>query len=170
MKGLLIAAWLPATVFAQTAPQSVRVVVPVVGSVIGANEVHWRTALELINDSRSEVTVAVTLMTAPDQPALLTTIGPGDHIAFTDVVTEAFGADAILSPLSLLPHMVTLFLSPTYCQTIRSSFIKWVLVWYRFLACRKLMRSKGLRDRLGESMCGYGKSAEGMFASIFCAI
>ena len=29
------------------------------------------------------------------------------------------------------------------------------------------MRSKGLQDRIGESMCGYGKSAEGMFASIY---
>jgi len=97
MKALLIALALPA--LAQTAPQSVRVVVPVVGSVIGANEVHWRTALELINDGRSEVTVAVTLMTAPDQPAMLTTIGPGERMAFTDIVTEAFGMDAVLSPL-----------------------------------------------------------------------
>jgi len=99
MKAALIAAVLPSMLFAQSAPQSVRVVVPVVGSVIGANDVHWRTALELVNDSRAEVTVAVTLMTAPDQPAMLTTIGPGDRVAFTDVVTEAFGADAVLSPL-----------------------------------------------------------------------
>jgi len=99
MKALLIALALPALTLAQTAPQSVRVVVPVVGSVIGANEVHWRTALELINDSRAEVTVAVTLMTAPDQPAMLTTIGPGERMAFSDIVTEAFGMDAVLSPL-----------------------------------------------------------------------
>jgi len=101
LKALLVAALLPVAALAQqtAAPQSVRVVVPVVGSVIGANEVHWRTALELVNDSRADVTVAVTLMTAPDQPAMLTTIGAGDTVAFTDVVNEAFGIEAALSPL-----------------------------------------------------------------------
>jgi hypothetical protein len=95
----LVLAVLPAIALAQTAPQSVRVVVPVVGSVMGANDVRWRTALELVNESRADVTVAITLMTAPDQPAFLTTIGAGDTVAFTDVVGEAFGGDAVLSPL-----------------------------------------------------------------------
>ena len=103
MKILLIAALLPLAAAAQTAsqsaPQSVRAVVPVVGSVDGANEVRWRTALQLVNDSRADVTVAVTLMTAPDQPALLTTIGAGDTVSFNDVATEAFGVESILSPL-----------------------------------------------------------------------
>src|ERR1700755_3521464 len=98
MKFLLIAMF-PAIAIAQSSPESVRVVVPVVGSVMGANEVHWRTNLELVNDGRSEVTVAVTLMTAPDQPALLTTIGDGDSVAFADVVSEAFGTESVLSPL-----------------------------------------------------------------------
>ena len=94
----MLIAMLPAIAFAQ-APASVRVIVPVVGSVIGAGDVRWRTALELVNDSRADVTVAITLMTAPDQPAWLTTIGAGDRVAFTDVVGEAFGIDAVLSPL-----------------------------------------------------------------------
>ena len=38
-------------------------------------------------------------MTAPDQPALLTTIGAGDSVSFADVVTEAFGTEKVLSPL-----------------------------------------------------------------------
>ena len=95
MKVLLIAALLPLSAFAQ----SVRAVVPVVGSVDGANDVRWRTALELVNDSKADVTVAVTLMTVPDQPALLTTIGAGDTVSFTDVATEAFGIESVLSPL-----------------------------------------------------------------------
>jgi hypothetical protein len=81
------------------AVQSVRVVVPVVGTIDGANAVRWRTALELVNDSGSEATVAVTLATAPDQPALLTTIGAGDVVRFADVAGEAFGLDHLLSPL-----------------------------------------------------------------------
>ncbi|HJW92474.1 MAG TPA: hypothetical protein VJ901_02550 [Thermoanaerobaculia bacterium] len=97
LKALAIAA-LPAIALAQ-APPSVRVIVPVVGSVIGAGEVRWRTALELVNDSRADVTVAITLMTVPDQPAWLTTISAGETVAFTDVVGEAFGGDAVLSPL-----------------------------------------------------------------------
>lgn len=96
MRILLIAALLPMAAFGQ---QSVRAVVPVVGSVDGANQVRWRTALQLVNDSKADVTVAVTLMTAPEQPALLTTIAAGDTVSFTDIATEAFGIDSVLSPL-----------------------------------------------------------------------
>jgi hypothetical protein len=107
MKGLLLAALFPALfplmAFAQNAEsaqqQSVKVVVPVAGSVNGANDVRWRTALELVNNVGAEVTVAVTLMSAPDQPAVLTTIGPGETVVFADVATEAFGIDSILSPI-----------------------------------------------------------------------
>ena len=97
---VLLAALLPIAALAQSAPPvSTRVVVPVVGTVNGANDVRWRTALELINDGRAEVTVAVTMMTAPDQPALVTSIGPGERLAFSDFAAEAFGIDSILSPI-----------------------------------------------------------------------
>jgi hypothetical protein len=80
-------------------PQAVRVVVPVAGTIDGVNNVRWKTALDLVNDSRTDVTVAMTMMTAPDQPALLTTIGAGDVIHFNDVAAEAFGVEQMLSPL-----------------------------------------------------------------------
>lgn len=80
-------------------PEIVSVVVPVVGSVEGVNEVHWKTDLELRNDTRTEAEVALILPAVPEQPAILTTIPPGQSIRFTDVVGEAFGLPSALSPL-----------------------------------------------------------------------
>lgn len=80
-------------------PPSVSVTIPVVGSVNGPGGVRWKTDIELINDQKTEVVVALTLPTSPDQPVIITTIAPGDRIRFTDVVAEAFGLDAVLSPL-----------------------------------------------------------------------
>lgn len=96
----IVAALTPVFVRAQTAAmQSVRVIVPVAGTVNGANEVRWRTALDLINEGRSEVTVALTLAAAPDQPAMVTTIGAGQTVHFADVAAEAFATDSLLSPI-----------------------------------------------------------------------
>jgi hypothetical protein len=75
------------------------VIVPVVGSVNGPGDVRWKTDVELRNDLPTEATVSLVLPTAPDQPAIITTIGPGESVNFTDVVNEAFGIDAALSPL-----------------------------------------------------------------------
>ncbi len=95
---LLATSLLAVTASAQT-PPSVTVLVPVVGSVIGANDVRWRTDVELRNDMREEVFVALKLPTAHDQPAIGFTLPPGGSQRFTDVVGEAFGMDAALSPL-----------------------------------------------------------------------
>ncbi len=75
------------------------VIVPVVGTVDGANGVHWRTRVQLVNNLRQEVVVALKLPTVADQPAIITTLGPGATMEFQDVVGEAFGMDAALSPL-----------------------------------------------------------------------
>jgi len=83
----------------QDRPQTVSVVVPVVGSTDGPNNIRWKTDTELRNDQRSEATVSLTLPTAPDQPAVVTTIPPGDTVRFPDVVGETFGFDRVLSPL-----------------------------------------------------------------------
>ena len=80
-------------------PQTVSVVVPVVGSTDGPNNIRWKTDIELRNDQRTEATVSLTLPTAPDQPAIITTIPPGDTVRFPDVVGETFGFDRMLSPL-----------------------------------------------------------------------
>lgn len=98
----LAVAILASPLFAQTAdppPQMATVVVPVVGTVNGPMGVRWKTDVELRNDTRTEATVALTLPAAPDQPAILTSIAPGDTLRFTDVVGEAFGMDSALSPL-----------------------------------------------------------------------
>ena len=85
------------SVFGQSA--TVSVIVPVVGSTIGPFDTHWKTDVILYNDLKSEVTVALSLPTAPDQPAMILTIPGGRAQRFTDVVGEAFGLDNVLSPL-----------------------------------------------------------------------
>lgn len=83
------------------AATSVSVLVPIVGSVVGANDVRWRTGVELHNDTREEMFVALRLPTAPDSQAVAFTLPPGATQSFSDVVGEAFGIDAALSPLQV---------------------------------------------------------------------
>lgn len=97
-RALLAASLVAVTSSAQT-PPSVTVLVPVVGSVVGPNEVRWKTDVELRNDMRQEVFVVLKLPTAPDQPAIAFTLPPGGSQRFTDVVGEAFAMDSVLSPL-----------------------------------------------------------------------
>jgi hypothetical protein len=78
---------------------SVSVIVPVVGSVIGPNATRWVTDVELRNDMRTEATVALSLPAAPDQPVILLTMPPGAIQRFSDVAGEAFSMQNILSPL-----------------------------------------------------------------------
>lgn len=80
-------------------PPSVSVIVPVVGSTIGPADTHWKTDVELHNDSKTEATVALSLPAAKDQPVILLTIPGGGVQRFTDVVGEAFAMDNVLSPL-----------------------------------------------------------------------
>ena len=93
--GLLLMA---ATAIAQETA-SVSVIVPVVGSAVGPLETHWKTDVELHNDLKTEMTVALSLPTAKDQPVILLTIPGGGVQRFTDVAGEAFGLDNVLSPL-----------------------------------------------------------------------
>jgi hypothetical protein len=96
---LLSACW-PLLLRAQEAPpQTTSVIVPVVGSTDGPNNMRWRTDIELRNDMRTEATVSLALPTAPDQPAIITTIPPGQTVRFPDIVGETFGFERVLSPL-----------------------------------------------------------------------
>jgi hypothetical protein len=107
LSSALFALALMAPVMAQeSAPQappapevSSTVVVPVVGSTMGATEVQWRTSVELVNELPEEVTIALEMPTMPQRPAIVTSLAPGARMTFADVVTEAFGIDAALSPL-----------------------------------------------------------------------
>ncbi|HEX6094820.1 MAG TPA: hypothetical protein VF432_00745 [Thermoanaerobaculia bacterium] len=74
-------------------------VVPVVGNVFGATMVHWRTDVEIINDTGRDTDVALELPSAPEQPAILLTLGAGQSQRFTDITAQAFGIDRVLSPL-----------------------------------------------------------------------
>ncbi len=84
--------------FAQT-PVMTTVVVPVVGTVDGMNGYRWKTDIELKNDLPTEATVSLTLPTVADQPAIITTVPPGESVSFPDVINQAFGIDTALSPL-----------------------------------------------------------------------
>src|SRR5215470_9144352 len=77
----------------------VSAIVPVVGLTLGANDIVWRTALELENAGPAEATVAVSLPAAPDQPMIILTMPPASVQRFDDVVGEAFGLEHAVSPL-----------------------------------------------------------------------
>ncbi|HEX3577341.1 MAG TPA: hypothetical protein VHY33_02160 [Thermoanaerobaculia bacterium] len=80
---------------------SVSVLVPIVGSVVGMNNVRWKTDVDLFNDSRSEANVMLSLPTAPDQPFIFVTIAPGSAQHFSDIVASTFGMSEVLSPLKI---------------------------------------------------------------------
>jgi hypothetical protein len=86
---------------ADAPPKSVSVLVPVVGSIVGMNNVRWKTDVDLFNDGRSEANVMLSLPTAPDQPFVFVTIPPGSAQHFSDIVAQTFGMDATLSPLKI---------------------------------------------------------------------
>jgi hypothetical protein len=96
--GVLVALLLASSAVAQT-PQSVSVLVPIVGSVVGPNDIRWKTDVELHNDTREQMFIALSLPTAPTGPTIAFTLPPGGTQAFSDVVAEAFGIEAALSPL-----------------------------------------------------------------------
>lgn len=101
MAALAFVLLMAAAAEAQTAaaePPSVTVLVPVVGSVPGIGVV-WKTDVELRNDTSREATVALSLPAAVDEPTILLTLPAGGVQRFTDVVAEAFGMEAALSPL-----------------------------------------------------------------------
>ena len=86
---------------ADAPPKSVSVLVPIVGSIVGQNNVRWKTDIDLFNDGRSEANVLLSLPTAPDQPFIFVTIPPVSGQHFSDIVAQTFGMDATLSPLKI---------------------------------------------------------------------
>lgn len=92
-----------AGVSGQTQPEEqvdiTTVIVPVVGSVLGASGVHWKTDVELRNDLNTEVTVSLTLPAAGEDRFMIVSIPPGETLRYNDVVGQAFGIEATLSPL-----------------------------------------------------------------------
>jgi hypothetical protein len=84
-------------------PVMTTVVVPVVGSILGLDNVRWRTEVTLRNDMRTEANVVLTLPTTPDQSSIaLPGIPPGGVVRFADIVGQAFNLDAAISPMVVL--------------------------------------------------------------------
>ena len=73
-------------------------IVPVVGSVVGGNLITWKTDLELLNDSNTEVIVALEPIGHEDR-MLVETIEPGGVRRYPDIVASTFGLDGALTPL-----------------------------------------------------------------------
>lgn len=86
---------------AEAPPKSISVLVPIVGSVVGINNVRWKTDIDLYNDGRTEANVLLSLPTAPDQPFIFVTMPPGSGQHFSDIVAQTFGMSEVLSPLRI---------------------------------------------------------------------
>jgi hypothetical protein len=98
---LLLAIAIALPLAAQTSKEvTTTVLVPVVGTVTGAGNVIWKTDVELVNDTRQEVDVALSLPTAGDA-AIFVTMAPNSVQRFGDVVGEAFGLETAMSPLMI---------------------------------------------------------------------
>ena len=101
--------WLLATMlttsiaFAQeisNGPVMTTVVVPVVGSIVGIDNVRWRTEVELRNETRTEANVILSLPTTAEESVIaLPAIPPGGVVRFADIVGQAFNLDAAISPM-----------------------------------------------------------------------
>ena len=82
-----------------SAQEVATAVVPVVGNILGATMVRWRTDVEIVNDTGRDTDVALELPSAPDQPLMLLTLAAGQSQRFTDITAQAFGIENVLSPL-----------------------------------------------------------------------
>jgi hypothetical protein len=88
-----------ATAAAQDLPPVSITVVPVVGSTFGVSMARWLTDVELVNETGLPADVAIELTAVPDAPVFFLTLGPGQGQRFSDIVGQAFGLEAALSPL-----------------------------------------------------------------------
>lgn len=87
---------------AEDTPPVTTVVVPAVGNVVGVNDVRWITALDLRNDTGADAEVWLLLPAATDAPAFNISLRAGQSIVIRDLIGEAFGGQATLSPLKVI--------------------------------------------------------------------
>lgn len=80
-------------------PEVQRFIVPVVGHVIGRDDVQWRSNVTLYNPTREEIFVGLTLVST-GQPAAFS-VEPGQWIVLQDVVGGLFGVTDLLSSLEV---------------------------------------------------------------------
>ncbi|MGN6183645.1 MAG: hypothetical protein ACTHQM_08335 [Thermoanaerobaculia bacterium] len=86
---------------AQESARTSTAVVPVVGNVVGAGTTHWRTNVEIVNDTGGNADVALELPNTPEQPVIVLSLAPGEVQRFGDITAQAFGIDHVLSPLRI---------------------------------------------------------------------
>lgn len=82
--------------------ESTTVVIPVVGSITGINNVRWITSLEMRNDTLAPVEVWMLLPTTAQAQAFNRTFAPGERVVMSDVIAQAFGTANALSPLKII--------------------------------------------------------------------
>ena len=74
-------------------------VVPVVGSVVGATMVRWKTDVEIVNDTGSDVDFAVELPLSSQLAEMATRLPRGASLRYPDITRQLFGIDNVLSPM-----------------------------------------------------------------------
>lgn len=100
LAGFVLATTLTFTVDAQDIAVS-NATVPVVGAVVGLDQIEWRTDVALYNDKPHAVQVILTLPGVEGDPFLFTTVPPKDSITLPDVARSTFGVVGTLSPLRI---------------------------------------------------------------------
>jgi hypothetical protein len=103
LRSLIVLLWsfFSVAVVAQEGARTSMSVVPVVGNVIGAGMARWRTDVEIVNDTGGNADVALELPNAAEQPVLVLSLAPGEVQRFGDITAQAFGVEAVLSPLRI---------------------------------------------------------------------
>ena len=74
-------------------------VVPIAGSVFGATMVRWKTDVEIVNDTGSDVDFAMELPMSRELAEMATRLPRGASLRYPDITGQLFGIDHVLSPL-----------------------------------------------------------------------
>jgi hypothetical protein len=81
-----------------SAQEVATAVVPVVGNVFGSTMIHWKTDVEIVNDTGLETDVALELPPHPTSPSSRSRSARASR-ALYDITAQAFGITHVLSPL-----------------------------------------------------------------------
>jgi hypothetical protein len=71
----------------------------VAGQTHGAYSTEWRTDVVLTNTTGSQADVVLTLTSHPAEPFLMTTLAPGESLAFPNIAGDTFASQGFLSPI-----------------------------------------------------------------------
>lgn len=142
-------------------PPTSTVVVPVVGSVTGANDVHWRTDVVLHNTTGGDVSVVLTMPATPDANFVMLPMASGAAIRLSDIAA-ALGVANGLSPLVVqtsASRSVAIFASAygtrgTDTFTPQPIIINYGAAYFPVRVLHELSFSGGFRTNLGLANLG----------------